>query len=181
MDWTNRRFQSDVKYHGVTKSGPQAPLTANFDKRFEKLNLKKGPDMNALDQALEKFIQDDNEQTRYYDLVLNTRFYIPTAGQAVKTGTSRISHNDSISPIVIEADGKRYMMLFDSEERLASWAKKPVNYITFPGYAIVDMSTPDLHWAMNVGTDFSKEFVPDEIRWLKDAVKKHRKELIKQD
>ena len=27
-----------------------------------------------------------------------------------------------------------------------------------------------LHWALNVGTDFSKQFLPDEIAWLREVV-----------
>jgi hypothetical protein len=137
--------------------------------------------MTPLDQALEKFIQDENEHTQYYDLVLNTRFFIPTSDETNKNGTVEVTENDSIAPIILEAEGKRYMMLFDSEDRLTSWAKESVSYVVFPGYAIAEMSTPALHWAVNVGTGFSKEFVPDEIGWLKEIVRECNKELGEQE
>jgi hypothetical protein len=34
------------------------------------------------------------------------------------------------------------------------------------------MSEPPLHWALNVGTECSKTFVPEEISWLRDIVEK---------
>ncbi len=132
--------------------------------------------MTELDQALEKFIKDDNEQAQYYDLVLNTNFYIPTDDEEAKAGTTEISENDTITPIILESDGKHYMMLFDSEERLTAWAKESVSYAVFPGYAIAEMSSSALHWAVNVGTEYSKEFVPDEIDWLKEVVRKCNEE-----
>ncbi len=148
-------------------------LTATPDERTH--------NMTELDQALEKFIRDDNEHAQYYNLVLNTNFYIPTVDEEAKAGKTAVSENDAIPPIFLESDGKHYMMLFDSEERLTAWAKESVSYVAFPGYAVAEMSTPTLHWAVNVGTEFSKEFVPEEISWLKDVVKQCSEETGEQE
>jgi hypothetical protein len=128
--------------------------------------------MTELDQALDKFIRDDKEQAQYYDLILNTDFYIPTLEDEMAAGKTAVAENDTIDPIILEADEKSYLMLFDSEKRLSAWAKSPVAFVVLPGHAIAAMTPPDLHWAVNVGTDFSKEFVPDEIAWLKETVEK---------
>lgn len=127
--------------------------------------------MTALDQALQKFIQNDEEHSQYYDLFLNSQFHIPTIEDEAESGKTTVSENDAISPIILEADSKSYLMLFDNEERLTAWAKQSVNFVVLPGYVIAEMTTPELHWAVNVGTDYSKEFVPDEIAWLQDVVK----------
>ncbi|ALC17276.1 putative peptidyl-prolyl cis-trans isomerase [Desulfuromonas soudanensis] len=132
--------------------------------------------MTELDQALDKFIRDDKEQAQYYDLILNTNFYIPTLEDETAAGKTTVIENDTINPIVLEAEGKSYLMLFDSEERLSAWAKSAVAYVVLPGHAIAAMTPPDLHWAVNVGTSFSKEFVPEEIGWLKEIVEKHNAE-----
>ncbi len=126
--------------------------------------------MTDLDKALEKFIQENEEHAQYYDLVLNTTFYIPTVDDETTDDKTIVSENDSFAPMILESEGKNYMMLFDSEERLTAWAKESVSYVAFPGYVIAEMSPPNLHWAVNVGTDFSKEFVPEEIAWLKKVV-----------
>lgn len=127
--------------------------------------------MTDLDKALEIFIQDDEQHSQYYDLFLNSQFHIATLDDEAAPDKTTVSGKDAISPIILESDGKSYLMLFDTKERLTAWAKEAVNFVVLPGYAIAEMTTPELHWAVNVGTDYSKEFVPDEIAWLKDVVK----------
>jgi len=128
--------------------------------------------MTELDQALTKFVQDEKEQAAYYNLVLNTRFYIPTVDDKAAAGKATVSKDDTFSPLLLEADGKRYMLLFDSEERLSTWAKQPTPYVALPGRALAGVTPPSLHWAMNVGTGYAKEFVPEEIGWLREAARK---------
>lgn len=119
--------------------------------------------MTELDQALEKLMQDEEQQAQYYDLVLNTDFYIPICEP--EAGESQ----ESVAPLLLESDGKSYLMLFDTEERLTAWAKQTVPFAIIAGYQIAEFSTPELHWAVNIGGQFAKEFVPDEISFLKEA------------
>ncbi len=121
--------------------------------------------MTELDQALQKFIQDEEQQDQYYDLILKTDFYIPLDTEGSETP---LDGQESVTPLILKSADKHYILLFDSEERLSNWSKKPVNYVVMAGYGIAAISTPDLHWAINVGSEFAKEFVPDEINWLKE-------------
>ena len=121
--------------------------------------------MTELDKALEKYIQDENEQAQYYDLVLNTDFYIPIT----EALDSPLEEQENVTPLIVETDGKPYLMLFDSEERLFSWARQEIHYVVIAGFGVAELSTPGLHWAINVGGQFAKELVPDEIGWLKDS------------
>ena len=123
--------------------------------------------MTALDEALDKYLQDDNCQSAYYDLVLNTDFYIPLEDEDAATA---LKEKEAVSPLVVESEGKSYMMLFDTEEGLSNWAKRPVNYVILAGFKAAEISVPDLHWAVNIGGDYAKEFVPDEINWLKESI-----------
>ena len=122
--------------------------------------------MTPLDEALARFIQDECHQDAYYELILNTDFYIPLNTDADETP---VEETDSVTPLVVEADGKSYLMLFDSEERLTAWAQKPTGYVVLAGFKVAELSTPNLHWAANLGGGYAKEFVPDEISWLKAA------------
>jgi hypothetical protein len=61
-------------------------------------------------------------------------------------------------------------MLFDSKERLSAWAKREIGFVRVPGHAVVEMASSDLRWALNVGTNYVKIFLPDEIRWLKQSL-----------
>jgi hypothetical protein len=123
--------------------------------------------MTALDEALEKYLADDEYQSEYYDLVLNSDFYIPLADE---DEASSLGEKESVTPLVVESEGKSYMMLFDTEEKLAAWAKKPVNYVVLAGFMAAEISVPELLWAVNIGGGFAKEFVPEEIRWLQESV-----------
>lgn len=126
--------------------------------------------MTELDKALQKGFEDESQQNKYYELVLNTSFYIPTMPEETDSEGTELRENDSFAPVILESEGKPYMMLFDSEERLTAWAQESVTYVRFTGDVLAQMTPPTLHWAVNVGTDFAKEFLPDEIAWLKDVI-----------
>ncbi|HWI41454.1 MAG TPA: SseB family protein, partial [Verrucomicrobiae bacterium] len=64
--------------------------------------------------------------------------------------------------------------LFDSRERLTAWAGSEVRCVEVPGHVLAATSMPPLHWALNVGTDHSKRFLPDEIAWLREVVERCR-------
>lgn len=123
--------------------------------------------MSELDQALQAYLEDDKEQPRYYELILKSDFYIPLVADEEDL---QAPEPESVRPLVLEADGKTYMPMFDSEERLAEWAKKPMPFVILAGFAAATISTPELHWAVNLGSEFAKEFVPQEIRWLRKLV-----------
>ena len=122
--------------------------------------------MTELDQSLEQYLQDEKHQADYYDLLLNTDFFIPITDPSAAAPTAE----DNVTPLIVETDGKPYIMLFDSEERLFSWAKQSVNYVVITGYGVAKISPPNLHWAVNIGGQFAKELVPEEISWLKERV-----------
>jgi hypothetical protein len=133
--------------------------------------------MTELDKLLDQCIKEEAEQNSYYDLVLNSNFYIPI----LEDDPELAADDDLVTPVVLEAHGKPYMMLFDSEEKLRGWADEIVKFIVLPGHSVVEISTPELYWALNIGTDFQKEFVPEEINWLKDVVRQCQAEAAKNE
>jgi hypothetical protein len=130
--------------------------------------------MTELDQSLADYIEDEQKQGAFYDLVLNTKFYIPVYAEDEKeVGKREIQKDESIEPVILESEGNHYLMMFENEERLSGWAKEQVNYVVLPGFVIVQMTPEKLYWAMNMGTDYQKQFVPEEITWLKDVVQQN--------
>jgi len=125
----------------------------------------KGQIMTALDEALEKYIEDEKEQAQYYDQVLSTDFYIPITDDG---SDLPLDQRENVSPLVLESEGKHYVLLFDTEERVNSWSKKPIDYIILAGFEMVKHTPAGLHWAINIGSERAKELVPDEINWLKN-------------
>ncbi|OGU13333.1 MAG: hypothetical protein A2076_11050 [Geobacteraceae bacterium GWC2_53_11] len=127
----------------------------------------------GLDQVLQTLrldMDDAKQQSRFYDLFLNTTFCVPTLdpqeldGAAVEEG--------QILPLIIESEGNDYLMLFDTEERLKAWAANDVKWVGVPGHVLAATTMPPLHWALNVGTEYSKQFLPDEIAWLREVVER---------
>jgi len=127
--------------------------------------------MSKLDQALEAYLKDETQQDAYYAMVLDTDFYVPLQ---IDENETSVQSQESVQPLILESEGKYYVMLFDSEERLKEWAKKSVRFAIITGQLAADISTPNLHWAMNVGSAFAKEFVPEEIAHLKTFALAHK-------
>ncbi len=129
--------------------------------------------MTELDAALEILRQDMNSaksQSAYYDLFLNASFFVPSLDARNVEGAAELMEEGDVLPMVIENEGNDYLMLFDTRERLYDWAETEVSYVEIPGYLLASTTMDPLHWALNVGTDFSKQFLPDEIAWLREVV-----------
>jgi hypothetical protein len=129
--------------------------------------------MTELDQALvilRQDMDDHKNQSRFYDLFLNSSFFVPYMDEQEATEAGEAAKDGQLLPLVIESEGNDYLMLFDSEERLHAWAQAKVGSVQVPGHVLAATTQPPLHWALNVGTPYSKQFLPDEISWLRDVV-----------
>lgn len=134
--------------------------------------------MTEIDQALETLRanpEDFKAQSGFYDLFLNSSFFIPTVHEDIETGDKSSKEKIEV-PLIIEADGIDYLVFFDEQQRLNDWAEEEVPCLQLPGHVLTEMTPNELHWAMNIGTDFNKQFAPDEIAWLKDVVAKCKAE-----
>jgi SseB protein N-terminal domain len=133
--------------------------------------------MTPLDQAFQQLHDDpENIENRhhFYSLFLQTTFFVPTFDQAsadLIRGEGAPEDPEKTLPLVMEADGNNFMMLFDQEARVTAWAGEELKCLTLPGFVAIAMATEELHLALNVGSDYSKQFVPEEIAWLKQVVK----------
>lgn len=139
--------------------------------------------MTELDRALEALRQNnagEDCQSKFYNLFLNTLLFVPTVKQSVEVDQAQPGEEVAL-PMVVEVDGLNYLMLFDTEQRLLDWADQPdVPFVTVPGHMMAEFSAPDLYWALNVGSESAKQFVPEEIAWIKDVVGRCKAEIVKQ-
>ncbi|MBU5612820.1 SseB family protein [Geomonas azotofigens] len=122
--------------------------------------------MEKLDEALVNLrqdMQDGKKQCEFYDLFLNSSFFVPILedGEQEQAG--------GVVPVITEADGKDFLMLFSTVERLKAW-DPAARFIEVPGHLLALSTVDPLNWALNVGTDYSKQFHPEEIAWLRGAV-----------
>ncbi len=140
-------------------------------------------EMSGLDQALQALRQDMNNarrQSKFYDLFINTTFCVPTLDQKELDEESAVGEGQ-VLPLIIESEGNDYLMIFDSEERLKAWAAEDVKWVGVPGYVLASTTMPPLHLAMNVGTEYSKQFLPDEIAWLREVVERCNEAVTAQE
>ncbi len=133
--------------------------------------------MTELDQALaalREHPEDTKAQSGFYDLFLNSSFFVPTVTENLAAEGEEAEESEV--PLVVENDGIDFLVFFDQQQRLSAWAEQDVPSVKLPGYLIAEMTTAGMHWALNIGTDHFKTFVPDEIAWLQDVVKRCKAE-----
>jgi hypothetical protein len=129
--------------------------------------------MTELDQALVVLrgdMDDAEAQSKYYDLFLNSVFFVPTVSSELHGLPLDELAEGTVMPLVIEAEGGDYLMLFDTQERLVAWAQAEVDFVEVPGHVLAANTMPPLQWTLNVGTEHAKRFISEEIEWLKDVV-----------
>ena len=129
--------------------------------------------MTKLDEALDLGMKDPKAQPLYYDLFLNSLFFIPVIEEEKDEKTKpeeKVDEEEGALPLLVQANGNQYLMLFDTIKRLTDWADEKVKYVALPGHAVAEMSLPSLYWALNYGTEHQKMFERKEIELLKDVV-----------
>lgn len=126
-------------------------------------------DLDKAFEALRAKPDDQNSLSAFYDLFLNTLFFVPTAKEMIQIDDEGTEQETEV-PLIIENGDTDYLVFFDEQQRLNDWAELEAPFVKLPGHLLAEMTTSDLHWALNIGTDHFKPFAPDEIAWLKDVV-----------
>jgi hypothetical protein len=119
---------------------------------------------SPLDRALGVAELGDAQAQAFYDAFLNARLYVPTAEDDPDLPT------DTVSLLVADIEGEGIVPVFDSEDRLATWAEEPVAFTVLAGHALVEQLDPALQIALNVGTEHFKLFVESELAWLRERL-----------
>ena len=123
--------------------------------------------LSPLDLALKAARSGAAKPEEFYRLFLASPLFIPTWDLPKKTEVRLARAGEALQPVIIENGGSKYLMLFDSEARLADWAKREIGFVQLPGHSIAEMKGPELQWVLNVGSEYMHEFALDEIAWLK--------------
>lgn len=137
--------------------------------------------MTELDKALDELREKPKSpkaQSGFYDLFLNSLFFVPTVNEKISTEEGKEAEEMEV-PMIIESEGTDYLVFFDDQKRLNDWAQEEAPCVQLPGHLLAEMTTEDLYWAMNIGTEYAKQFAPDEIDWLKDVVAQCKAEAEK--
>lgn len=130
--------------------------------------------MTPIDKAYEAAIKDQTKAGDFYNLFLRSDIYIPTFDVPEREGARKADGQEAFNPVIIENEGRKTLILFDTLERLKGYATREIGYVTMPGHAILEAMPDGLHWALNHTTDHYKEFTPEEIAHVKKQVEASR-------
>jgi hypothetical protein len=130
--------------------------------------------MTPIDKAYEVAIKDQTKAGEFYNLFLRSNIFVPTFDVPEREGAKRADGQESFNPVIIENEGRKTLILFDTLERLQGYATREIGYVAMPGHAILEAMPVGLHWALNHTTDHHKEFTPEEIAHLKKQFEESR-------
>ena len=130
--------------------------------------------MTDLDKALvalQENPEDPSAQMGFYGLFLSTIFFVPIKNFSAAEGGAEKKVE---LPLIIENEGRDFLVFFDEQKRLNDWAEKHVPCAQMPGYVLAAITDPGVSWAMNVGTEHDRQFAPEEIAWLKGVLERSK-------
>ncbi|WP_127112720.1 SseB family protein [Shimia sediminis] len=122
--------------------------------------------MTPLDQAhaaMETTPQDDAARLRFYERLADAELFLLLAKEA---------EGESIAPELFDLSDHSFVLVFDTEERLAEFVGKPAPYAALSGRVIASMLA-----GQNIGLGVNLEVAPssilippDAMMWLDDTL-----------
>lgn len=122
--------------------------------------------MSELDQLVEEAIASEGEQAdsnKFYTVFFRSILFMPAYKQD--------DEDEPFRPLFFQDDEKYFMSVFDSLDRLSTWGAdeyQDVEYVEIDGRDLIRcIGDEQVYLCLNPGTDFYKEFSPEEIQRLK--------------
>ncbi len=126
--------------------------------------------MSELDSLIAVAYASEGKQedvNKVYVTLLRSQLVIP-----VKKELS-LNEEEPFSPLFAKLDDKFFLIAFDSLERLSAWAGSEfdnIGYVDLLGRDFIAGMSDQVYFCLNLGTDYYKEFSPDEVKRLKMVV-----------
>ncbi len=126
--------------------------------------------MTELDKAISAAFASLGKQedvNKVYLTLLRTPLFIPVQKE------KKVDDEEPFRPLFASIEDKIFMLAFDTMERLTSWAGSQfdkMSYVELSGRDVVAGLSEKVYLCINYGTDFYKEFSPDEVKRLKTVV-----------
>jgi len=130
--------------------------------------------MTELDRLIESAIKSEGKQedvNKVYLSLLKSRLFVPVK----KLIEAAASEEEPFSPLFAKIEDQFFMAVFDTDERLITWAGdkySEIDTVELSGRDVIAGINENVYLCLNVGTKFYKEFSPDEIKRLKMVVTK---------
>jgi len=126
--------------------------------------------MTELDQVIAEAFARQGEQSsvnQVHLLFLKSTLFLPVDKEPVPTD------EEPFRPLFAEFEQRIFMLVFDTLDRFTDWAGEQVGqlaYVEITGRDIIAGVGEDVYLVLNAGTEYCKEFSPDEIKYLKKIV-----------
>ena len=125
--------------------------------------------LTELDQTIANAFASEGAQedaNKVYLALIRTPVYLP-----VKKQTTPVSDEEEpFQPLFAEIEGRYFMMIFDTLERLTTWAESEldqIDYVCIPGRDVVAGVNESVYLCLNAGCEYYKEFSPEEVKRIK--------------
>lgn len=136
--------------------------------------LKAAYDSEGNLDAVNKFYVTLFRTNLYMPVQLNSSF-LPLSSTGHNIGEDGTKETEPFAPLYIEHDQHYFVPIFDSIERLQTWAgehHEKIDHVEITGEAVLRGLSNKAYLCLNIGTPFYKEFSPDEITRLKITIAK---------
>lgn len=134
--------------------------------------------MTAIDDAMRAAMADGNKVMDFYELFMGTEFFVPTHQQDLDPGERRSTDlsRERVALMVFEHEQGPVVPIFDTEERLRSWAqgREKVQYLLLGGRQLVRELDAALLYVLNPGTEQAKLFEREELDILRAQLARTR-------
>lgn len=130
--------------------------------------------MTELDQVIAVAFASKGKQddvNKVYLALLRTLLFLPVA----KENAPKKPDEEPFRPLFTKVEDNYFMLVFDTLERLKTWGGEQMNkidYVEISGKDVIAGINDNVHLCLNYGTEFYKEFSPDEVKRLKMIVSK---------
>lgn len=127
--------------------------------------------MTELDQAISAAIQSGGHPEKVnkaYLVFLRTLFFLPVKKELSNT-------DEPFAPLFFKEGNQYFMLAFDTIDRLSAWAGEQLSamkYVELSGRDLMVGINPQVYLGINFGTEYYKEFSPDEIVHMKKIITK---------
>ncbi|MHA7875988.1 SseB family protein [Roseivivax sp.] len=114
-------------------------------------------------RAMEAAPEDDAARLRFYERLADTELLLLL---------SREPEGETLDPEVFEVEGTSYLLVFDSDARLAAFLGKPAPYAALPGRVIAGMlAGQGAGLGLNLDVAPSAYLIPpDAVAWLAETL-----------
>lgn len=129
--------------------------------------------MTELDKVIAAAFASEGKQedvNKVYLTLVRSQLYMP-----VQKELPGEESEEPFVPLFAKVDENYFMLVFDTVERLSEWAgdqADQIGYVEISGRDVIAGMNEEVFLCLNYGSDYYKEFSPDEIKRLKMIVAK---------